>query len=161
MHLRNAPTSLMKELDYGKGYRYAHNEQKAYAAGENYLPEELADKQYYFPTDNGLEKQISDKLAHLRLTRQHKIRKTIMHWLAVAIGGALGAMARYGVSSWIFNPSSHKFPCATMSVNVLGSFVMGMLFVIIVEKGALPRRNAQPVDDRFPRCIHNLLNILA
>ena len=61
-----------------------------------------------------------------------------MHWLAVAVGGALGAMARYGVSSIIFNPSSQKFPWATMSVNVLGSFVMGMLFVIIVEKGALP-----------------------
>jgi len=73
MHLRNAPTKLMKELDYGKGYRYAHNEQKAYAAGENYLPEELADKQYYFPTDNGLEKQISAKLAHLHsLDKQNK-----------------------------------------------------------------------------------------
>jgi CrcB protein len=61
-----------------------------------------------------------------------------MHWLSVAVGGALGAMARYGVSSIIFNPSSHKFPSATMSVNVLGSLVMGLLFVIIVEKGALP-----------------------
>ncbi|MDG1485440.1 MAG: replication-associated recombination protein A [Porticoccaceae bacterium] len=65
MHLRNAPTKLMKELEYGKDYRYAHNEQEAYAAGENYLPEDLADKQYYFPTDNGLEKQIDAKLAHL------------------------------------------------------------------------------------------------
>ena len=73
MQLRNAPTKLMKELDYGKDYRYAHNEQEAYAAGENYLPEELADKQYYFPTDNGLEKQISAKLAHLHsLDKQNK-----------------------------------------------------------------------------------------
>ena len=73
MHLRNAPTKLMKELEYGKDYRYAHNEQEAYAAGENYLPEELADKQYYFPTDNGLEKQISAKLAHLHsLDKQNK-----------------------------------------------------------------------------------------
>jgi len=73
MHLRNAPTKLMKELDYGKDYRYAHNGQEAYAAGENYLPEELADKQYYFPTDNGLEKQISAKLAHLHsLDKQNK-----------------------------------------------------------------------------------------
>ena len=73
MHLRNAPTKLMKELDYGKDYRYAHNEQEAYAAGENYLPEELVDKQYYFPTDNGLEKQISAKLAHLHsLDKQNK-----------------------------------------------------------------------------------------
>jgi putative ATPase len=73
MHLRNAPTKLMKELDYGKDYRYAHNEQQSYAAGETYLPEELADKQYYFPTDNGLEKQIGAKLAHLRsLDKQNK-----------------------------------------------------------------------------------------
>jgi len=66
MHLRNAPTRLMKELDYGKGYRYAHSEEGAYAAGERYLPDELGDRQYYQPTDNGLEKQIGDKLRHLR-----------------------------------------------------------------------------------------------
>ena len=61
-----------------------------------------------------------------------------MHWLAVAIGGALGAMARYAVSTWIFNATSHKFPYATLTVNVLGSFIMGILFVIIVERAALP-----------------------
>ena len=61
-----------------------------------------------------------------------------MHWFAVAIGGALGAMARYAVSTWIFNATSHKFPYATLSVNVLGSFVMGILFVFIVERAALP-----------------------
>jgi CrcB protein len=61
-----------------------------------------------------------------------------MHWFAVAIGGALGAMARYAVSIWIFNATSHKFPYATLTVNVLGSFVMGILFVIIVERAALP-----------------------
>ena len=61
-----------------------------------------------------------------------------MHWLAVAIGGALGAMARYGFSGWIFDSTSHKFPYATLSVNVMGSLVMGVLFVLILEKGALP-----------------------
>ena len=61
-----------------------------------------------------------------------------MHWLAVAVGGALGAMARYAVSIWVFNYSSDKFPYATLSVNVLGSFIMGILFVIIVERAALP-----------------------
>ena len=61
-----------------------------------------------------------------------------MHWLAVAIGGALGAMARYGVSSLIFDATSHKFPYATLWVNVLGSFIMGVLFVVILEKGLLP-----------------------
>ena len=61
-----------------------------------------------------------------------------MHWFAVAIGGALGSMARYALSAWIFAVSSHKFPYATLTVNVIGSFVMGILFVIIVEKAALP-----------------------
>ena len=61
-----------------------------------------------------------------------------MHWFAVAIGGALGAMARYALSTWVFHVSSHKFPYATLTVNVVGSFVMGILFVIIVEKAALP-----------------------
>jgi putative ATPase len=73
MHLRNAPTSLMKELDYGKDYRYAHNEEGGYTPGESYLPEELNDKQYYQPTDRGLEKKISEKLAYLRsLDDKHK-----------------------------------------------------------------------------------------
>ncbi|MDG1495302.1 MAG: replication-associated recombination protein A [Porticoccaceae bacterium] len=73
MHLRNAPTSLMKDLDYGKDYRYAHNEVGGYAPGETYLPEELADKEYYQPTDRGLEKKISEKLAYLRsLDNKHK-----------------------------------------------------------------------------------------
>ena len=73
MHLRNAATSLMKELDYGKDYRYAHNEEGGYAPGESYLPEELKGKQYYQPTDRGLEKKISEKLAYLRsLDDKHK-----------------------------------------------------------------------------------------
>lgn len=66
VHLRNAPTTLMKDLDYGKDYRYAHNEKGGYAAGENYLPNELKGKQYYYPTDRGLEKKISEKLDYLR-----------------------------------------------------------------------------------------------
>ena len=66
IHLRNAPTKLMKQLDYGKDYRYAHNEEGGYAAAECYLPEELKDKQYYFPTDRGLEVKIAEKLTYLR-----------------------------------------------------------------------------------------------
>ena len=65
-HLRNAPTQLMKDLDYGKDYRYAHHEADAYAAGEQYLPDELVGRQFYFPTDNGLEKKIGEKLTLLR-----------------------------------------------------------------------------------------------
>ena len=61
-----------------------------------------------------------------------------MHWLAVAIGGALGSMARYALSMWIFDITSHKFPYATLVVNVAGSFAMGVLFVIIIERAALP-----------------------
>jgi len=65
-HLRNAPTSLMKQLGYGKLYRYAHDEADAYAAGETYLPEGMAQPHWYLPTPRGLEGKISDKLAYLR-----------------------------------------------------------------------------------------------
>jgi putative ATPase len=66
LHLRNAPTALMKELDYGKSYRYAHDEPEAYAAGENYFPEELRGTRYYHPVERGLEIRIREKLEHLR-----------------------------------------------------------------------------------------------
>lgn len=66
VHLRNAPTSLMKALDYGKEYRYAHDEPEAYAAGENYFPAELHNSRYYYPSGRGLEIKIAEKLNHLR-----------------------------------------------------------------------------------------------
>jgi len=66
LHLRNAPTKLMKELDYGAEYRYAHNEPGGFAPGENYFPQELQDKRYYFPTDRGLEQKIAEKLEYLK-----------------------------------------------------------------------------------------------
>jgi putative ATPase len=65
VHLRNAPTRLMKELGYGKAYRYAHDEPEAYAAGETYLPEGMPETHYYQPVPRGLEIRISEKLAHL------------------------------------------------------------------------------------------------
>ena len=67
MHIRNAPTNLMKSMGYGKNYRYAHDEPEAYAAGEVYFPAELGEKQYYFPVDRGLEIKIREKLTRLRL----------------------------------------------------------------------------------------------
>ncbi|WP_461480637.1 replication-associated recombination protein A [Porticoccus sp.] len=66
LHLRNAPTKLMKELDYGAEYRYAHDEPGAFAPGENYFPRELQGTRYYFPSERGLEKQIAEKLDRLR-----------------------------------------------------------------------------------------------
>ena len=66
LHLRNAPTSLMKDLDYGKDYRYAHDEGDGYAAGEQYLPDALVDEQFYAPVDRGLEIKIAEKMAYLR-----------------------------------------------------------------------------------------------
>ncbi len=65
-HLRNAPTKLMKELGYGRAYRYAHDEADAYAAGENYFPDGLGDTGFYRPTGRGLEGKIAEKLAQLR-----------------------------------------------------------------------------------------------
>jgi len=66
MRLRNAPTKLMKGLGYGKGYRYAHDEEDAYAAGEHYLPDNMPATTFYAPTERGLEARIRDKLAELR-----------------------------------------------------------------------------------------------
>ena len=66
LHIRNAPTKLMKNLGYGKDYRYAHDEDEAYAAGENYFPEGMERPEWYRPTDRGLEAKIREKLAHLR-----------------------------------------------------------------------------------------------
>lgn len=66
MHLRNAPTKMMKSMDFGMGYRYAHDEPGAYAAGEEYLPEALVGTRYYQPVERGLELKIQEKLAHLR-----------------------------------------------------------------------------------------------
>ncbi|WP_372764662.1 replication-associated recombination protein A [Litorivivens sp.] len=66
LHLRNAPTRLMKEQGYGEEYRYAHDYPDAYAAGENYFPETLKNTRYYEPVGRGLEKKIADKLEYLR-----------------------------------------------------------------------------------------------
>ena len=65
LHLRNAPTKLMKQLGYGEEYRYAHDEPDAYAAGEDYFPEQLEPRQYYQPVPRGLELKIGEKLRHL------------------------------------------------------------------------------------------------
>jgi putative ATPase len=75
VHLRNAPTKLMKELGYGKAYRYAHDEPEAYAAGEDYFPGNMPAREYYQPVGRGLEIKIAEKLAHLReLDRKQKRR---------------------------------------------------------------------------------------
>jgi putative ATPase len=65
-HLRNAPTKLMKELGHGRDYRYAHHEESAYAAGENYFPDGMPQPSLYQPTEYGLEGKIRAKLAELR-----------------------------------------------------------------------------------------------
>ena len=66
MHIRNAPTKLMKDLGYGSGYRYDHEEADAHAAGQQFLPDKLVGTQFYQPTERGLEGQIADKLRALR-----------------------------------------------------------------------------------------------
>jgi putative ATPase len=64
--LRNAPTRLMKDLGYGEGYRYAHDEAEAYAAGETYLPDGMEPARWYEPTGEGVEQRIRERLQHLR-----------------------------------------------------------------------------------------------
>lgn len=70
LHLRNAPTKLMKDLDYGKGYRYAHDEEGGFAAGERYLPDGMAAPGFYRPVERGLEIRIAEKLRQLRALDQ-------------------------------------------------------------------------------------------
>jgi putative ATPase len=72
VHLRNAPTKLMKELDYGKNYRYAHNEPEAYAAGEKYFPDNLDPIEFYKPTTRGLESKILEKMNYLKSQDKQK-----------------------------------------------------------------------------------------
>jgi len=66
LHLRNAPTELMKEMEHGADYRYAHDEEGGFSAEENYFPGPLKDVRYYYPVDRGLEKKIAEKLQYLR-----------------------------------------------------------------------------------------------
>jgi putative ATPase len=72
VHLRNAPTKLMQSLDYGKDYRYSHNEPDAFSAGQNYFPEQMGEKSYYFPVNRGLEIKIAEKLDSLRNKNSQK-----------------------------------------------------------------------------------------
>jgi putative ATPase len=73
LHLRNAPTRLMQDLDYGKHYRYAHDEPEGYAAGEKYFPDEMAEAIYYRPVNRGLEQKIAERLAYFKeLDRQYR-----------------------------------------------------------------------------------------
>ena len=65
IHIRNAPTQLMKDMAYGAEYRYAHDESEGFSAGENYLPEALKDRRYYYPVERGLEVKIKEKLDYL------------------------------------------------------------------------------------------------
>jgi putative ATPase len=75
MHLRNAPTQLMKDLDYGKKYRYAHDEEGGFAAGENYWPEGMSAQHFYKPVPRGLEMKIAEKLNQLQEINRSKSKK--------------------------------------------------------------------------------------
>lgn len=77
LHLRNAPTPLMKQLDHGRGYRYAHHEVDGFAAGETYFPDGLAPPAFYRPTDRGLEAQIAAKLVRLRQANASATASTV------------------------------------------------------------------------------------
>ena len=68
-HLRNAPTTFMKELGYGKEYRYDHDEAEAHAGGQRFFPDDIADQQFYKPVERGLEIQIAEKLARIRASQ--------------------------------------------------------------------------------------------
>jgi len=76
LRLRNAPTRLMKELDYGRGYRYAHDEEGGFAAGERYWPDDMEAQSFYEPVPRGLEIRIGEKLAELRRINDEANKKS-------------------------------------------------------------------------------------
>ena len=76
IHLRNAPTQMMKNIAYGKDYRYAHNESDGYIAGESYMPDGILEPTWYRPVERGLEIKIKEKLAYLKeLDRRARQKK--------------------------------------------------------------------------------------
>ena len=75
MHLRNAPTKMMKDMDWGKDYRYAHDEGDGFAAGEDYFPEGMDNPYFYQPVPRGLEIKIGEKLADLRARNQQAAQR--------------------------------------------------------------------------------------
>jgi putative ATPase len=75
LHIRNAPTPLMKNLGYGRGYRYAHDEEEAFAAGENYFPEGMPGVEWYRPTERGLEAKIRERIEELRRRNAEAVDK--------------------------------------------------------------------------------------
>jgi len=79
LHLRNAPTALLREMEHGADYRYAHDEEGGYAAGENYFPEALQDRRYYEPVDRGLESKIREKFKYLRELDKISSRQRYRH----------------------------------------------------------------------------------
>ena len=130
MHLRNAPTRLMKDLGYGAGYRYANDELDAYAAAERYLPDELAERGYYQPVDRGLELRLREALERLR----GKPEGMMPLWVWVALRSALGGVWRYAIAKiWPTVPGG--WPVATIAANVLGSFAIGVLSVLLAIRG--------------------------
>ena len=72
LHIRNAPTTLMQQLDYGKDYRYAHDEADGFAAGATYFPDNMGERIYYQPVNRGLEIKIAEKLQRLRELNKQK-----------------------------------------------------------------------------------------
>jgi len=75
LHIRNAPTKLAKQFGHGAGYRYAHDEAHTFSAGQQYLPDELTDHEFYCPGENGLEKKIAEKLRWLKQQNKQSGKK--------------------------------------------------------------------------------------
>jgi len=87
-HLRNAPTSLAKDMGHGEDYRYAHNEEYAYAAGESYLPEALIGQRYYQPTDRGLEKKMTEKMNWFSQLDEQSTRRRYFNVMTNSMGNS-------------------------------------------------------------------------
>ena len=136
LHLRNAPTKLMKSLDYGKGYRYAHDEADGFASGETYFPEALGVKRYYQPKNNGLEIKIKAKLDELRRRNGgNRMKLLAKEIVAVALGGGVGSVLRFALSRWVQSwVPGRAFPWGMFVCNVLGCLLVGLLAGILIHR---------------------------
>ena len=136
LRFRNAPTRLMKDLGYGEGYRYAHDEPDAFVPGERYLPDEMPDRRYYRPVPRGLEIRIGEALARCarETARSSRKRRKAMSWLLVAVGGAAGQHGALRRLSAVAGGAG-GWPVPTLTVNLLGSFAIGLIYMYVAARG--------------------------
>ena len=135
LHLRNAPTRLMKELGYGSEYRYAHDEPDAYAAGEDYFPETMEPRRYYHPVPRGTESKIRDKLEHLALRsrKPDPRRRNDPHGFRRRLRRRDRTLLRFALATGSA-PNGRGISIWPPAVNLLGCLLIGYLYATFLAR---------------------------